>query len=136
ALLGWGYDATTTFFTRDELVERFSLERVSKNPAVFDEAKLRALNGHYLRNLDVDDLKQRLEDLLGRPVPREAVASSQEKMQTLADFWPLAGFLVARRETDPTAWDNVMRDGAAERPATARVAMAPPAPFDVQHAAA
>src|SRR5438067_671186 len=133
ALLGWGYDATTTFFTRDELVERFSLERVSKNPAVFDEAKLRALNGHYLRNLEVDDLKQRLEDLLGRPVPREAVTISQEKMQTLADFWPLAGFLVERRETDPTAWDKVMRDGAAERLEKARAALAAAEPFDVEH---
>src|SRR5436190_11606217 len=99
ALLGWGYDDSTTFFTRDELIERFSLERVSKNPAVFDEAKLRWMNGHYLRNLELDDLKQRLEDLMGRPVPREAAAISQEKMQTLADSWPLAGFLVERRET-------------------------------------
>jgi glutamyl-tRNA synthetase len=46
ALLGWGYDETTTFFTKDELIEKFSLERVSKNPAVFDEAKLRWMNGH------------------------------------------------------------------------------------------
>src|SRR5919106_6079064 len=41
ALLGWGYDETTTFFTIPELQELFSLERVSKNPAVFDEQKLR-----------------------------------------------------------------------------------------------
>ena len=40
ALLGWGYDESTTFFTTDELIERFSLERVSRNPAVFDEQKL------------------------------------------------------------------------------------------------
>jgi glutamyl-tRNA synthetase len=133
ALLGWGYDATTTFFTRDELVEKFSLERVSKNPAVFDEAKLRAINGHYLRELEVDDLHARLEDLLGRPIPREAVAISQEKMQTLADFWPLAGFLVERRETDPKAWDKVMGDGAAERLEKARQALASAEPFDVEH---
>ena len=56
ALLGWGYDETTTFFTTDELQERFSLERVSKNPAVFDEQKLRWMNGRYLRELTVDDL--------------------------------------------------------------------------------
>src|SRR5919198_1319406 len=37
ALLGWGYDASTTFFSTDELVRLFSLDRVSKNPAVFDE---------------------------------------------------------------------------------------------------
>src|SRR5258705_5027821 len=134
ALLGWGYDDTTTFFTRDELIERFSLERVSKNPAVFDEAKLRWMNGHYLRELEIDDLKARLEDLLGRPDnPREAVAIAQEKMQTLADFWPLAGFLVERRETDPGAWDKVMKDGAAERLEQAREALSSAEPFDVQH---
>jgi glutamyl-tRNA synthetase len=134
ALLGWGYDDTTTFFTRDELIERFTLERVSKNPAVFDEAKLRWMNGHYLRELEVDDLQARLEDLLGRnDIPREAVAIAQEKMQTLADFWPLAGFLVERRETDPAAWEKVMKDGAAERLEKAREALAGTDPFDVEH---
>ena len=52
ALLGWGYDETTTLMTTDELVERFALERVSKNPAVFDEQKLRWMNGRYMRELD------------------------------------------------------------------------------------
>ena len=51
ALLGWGYDETTTFFTIPELQQLFSLERVSKNPAVFDEQKLRWINGRYLREL-------------------------------------------------------------------------------------
>jgi glutamyl-tRNA synthetase len=134
ALLGWGWDESTTFFTVDELVERFSLERVNKNPAVFDEAKLRSLNGHYLRQLDVDDLKARLEDLLGRDdIPREAVAIAQEKMQTLADFWPLAAFLVERQQTDPAAWEKVMKDGGAERLEKARAALAQAAPFDTEH---
>ena len=130
ALLGWGYDETTTFFTRDELIDRFTLERVSKNPAVFDEAKLRWMNGHYLRELEVDDLKARLEDLLGREVPRVAVEIAQEKMQTLADFWPLASFLVERQATDPAAWEKVMKDGAAERLEKARAALATVEPFD------
>jgi glutamyl-tRNA synthetase len=130
ALLGWGYDDSTTFFTADELKERFSLERVSRNPAVFDEAKLRWMNGHYLRELDVDDLQRRLEDYLGREVPRTAVEIAQEKMQTLADFWPLAAFLVERQEIDPAAWDKVMKNGAAERLEKAREALAQAEPFD------
>src|SRR2546423_631027 len=52
ALLGWGYDESTTFFSTGELIDLFSLERVSKNPAVFDEQKLRWMNGRYLRELD------------------------------------------------------------------------------------
>ena len=130
ALLGWGYDESTTFFTTEELIERFSLERVSKSPAVFDEQKLRWMNGRYLRELDVDDLKARLERMHRRPLPREAVAIAQEKIQTLAEFWPLAGFLVERQPTDERAWSKVMRDGAAERLARARAAIAAAEPFD------
>ena len=85
------------------------LSRVSRNPAVFDEQKLRWMNGRYLRELPPEDLRARLEALSGREVPREAVAISQEKMQTLADFWPLAGFLVERPAGyDEKAWSKVM----------------------------
>jgi glutamyl-tRNA synthetase len=133
ALLGWGYDETTTFFSVEDLTEKFSLERVSRNPAVFDEAKLRWMNGHYLRALPVDELQRRLEDFLGRDVPREAVEIAQEKMQTLADFWPLAAFLVERQEIDPAAWDKVMKDGAGERLEHARDALAAAEPFDSEH---
>ncbi len=123
ALLGWGYDETTTFMTTDELVERFSLERVSKNPAVFDEQKLRHMNGRYLRELAPDDLRARLESLTGREIPPEAVAISQEKMQSLADFWPLAKFLVEPQEFDEKAWNKVMGDGATERLRAVREAL-------------
>ena len=132
SLLGWGYDESTTFMTTDELVERFSLERVSRNPAVFDEQKLRWMNGRYLRELDPGELRRRLEGLYGREVPPEAVAISQEKMQTLAEFWPMAGFLVERREIDPQAWDRVMRDGGPDRLRAAREALEAAEPFTTE----
>jgi glutamyl-tRNA synthetase len=133
ALLGWGYDESTTFFTTEELIERFDLARVSKNPAVFDEQKLRWMNGRYLRELDREELRRRLVELSGRDVPPEAVAISQEKMQTLADFWPLAGFLVERGPFDEKAWAKVMRDGAPERLRAAREALEGAGdPFDVE----
>jgi glutamyl-tRNA synthetase len=132
SLLGWGYDESTEFMTTDELVERFSLERVSKNPAVFDEQKLRHFNGRYLRELAPADLRRRLEELYGRDVPPEAVEISQEKMQTLADFWDLAGFLVERREIDPKAWDRVMGDGGPDRLRAAREALEAAEPFDTE----
>jgi glutamyl-tRNA synthetase len=132
SLLGWGYDESTTFMTTDELVERFSLERVSRNPAVFDEQKLRWMNGRYLRELDRAELGRRLERLYGREVPPEAVEISQEKMQTLADFWDLAGFLVERREIDPKAWDRVMGDGGPDRLRAAREALEAAEPFDTE----
>jgi glutamyl-tRNA synthetase len=123
ALLGWGYDETTTFMTTDELIERFSLERVSKNPAVFDEQKLRWMNGRYLRELPAEEVRARLEELTGREIPLEAVTISQEKMQTLSEFWPLAKFLVEPQEYDERAWAKVMRDGAPERLRAARDAL-------------
>jgi glutamyl-tRNA synthetase len=123
ALLGWGYDETTTFMTTAELIERFSVERVSKNPAVFDERKLRSMNGRYLRELSTEELKARLEELIGREIPLEAVAISQDKIQTLAEFWPLAKFLVEPQEFDQDAWEKIMRDGAPERLRAAREAL-------------
>jgi glutamyl-tRNA synthetase len=130
ALLGWGYDESTTFFSTEELIERFSLERVSKSPAVFDEQKLRWMNGRYQRELSVEDLHSKLERFLDRQIPTEAVAIAQEKMQTLAEFWPLAGFLVEPQPTDEKAWRKVMGDGAGERLARAREALASVEPFE------
>jgi glutamyl-tRNA synthetase len=105
ALLGWGYDESTTFMTTDELVERFALERVSKNPAVFDEQKLRWMNGRYMRELPLDELHARLTAFYARDIPPEIVEISREKMQTLADFWPLAGTLVEQPgDFDDKAW--------------------------------
>ena len=132
ALLGWGYDETTTFFTTDELIKLFSLDRVSKNPAVFDEQKLRWMNGRYLRELPVDELQRMLEERLGREIPREAVEIAQEKMQTLDDFWTLAAFLVERQPTDEKAWNKVMKDGAGERLSSVRAALAQTEPFTAE----
>ena len=125
ALLGWGYDDSTTFFTTEELKERFSIERVSRNPAIFDEQKLRHINGRYLRELSVDDLAARLEAFTGRTGLREAAAISQEKISTLAEFWPLAGFFFEKPADDPKAWQKVMgADGARDALDAARQALA------------
>ncbi len=105
ALLGWGYDESTTFMTTGELAERFSLERVSKNPAVFDEQKLRWMNGRYMRELPVEELRRRLEEFYAREIPPALVEISSEKLQTLADFWGLAGPLIeAPSEYEEKAW--------------------------------
>src|ERR671933_1897641 len=108
ALLGWGYDEETTFFTVRELQERFTLERVSKAPAVFDEQKLRWMNGRYLRELPVEDLTARLEAFTGRTGIRDAVAITQDKISTLAEFWPLARSFFEGPADDPAAREKVL----------------------------
>src|SRR3712207_4250954 len=106
ALLGWGYDEETTFHTISELQERFRLERVSKSPAVFDEQKLRWMNGRYLRELDVPDLTARLEALTGRNGLAPAVAITQDKISTLDALWPLARAFFDGPVEDPAAWER------------------------------
>src|SRR3954452_16226544 len=125
ALLGWGNEASQEFFTTDELQREFSLERVSKAPAVFDEQKLRHMNGRYLRELALDDLTARLEALTGREGLRGAAEISQEKTSTLADFWPLAGFFYDGPADDPAAREKVLgAPEAIERLEQARSALA------------
>jgi len=108
ALLGWGNEESQEFFTTEELQREFSLERVSKSPAVFDEQKLRHINGRYVRELALDDLTARLEALTGREGLRGAAEISQEKISTLADFWPLAGFFFEGPADDPGAREKVL----------------------------
>jgi glutamyl-tRNA synthetase len=132
ALLGWGHEDDTKLST-EELLRLFRIEDVSRNPARFDETKLRWLNGLYLRELPLDELTARLEAFTGREGLREAAAITQEKIQTLADFWPLAGFLFDGPADDPAAWERVMgRNGAKETLAQAREALARTEPFDLE----
>jgi glutamyl-tRNA synthetase len=130
ALLGAGFAADEEHFTLPELAERFRLERVSKNPAVFDERKLRHMNGRHLRELGIDELTARLEQYTGRSGLRAAVEISHEKIQTLADFWPLAGFLLDGPADDPAALRKVLaREGAGESLRESRAALAAVEPF-------
>src|SRR5579884_905648 len=79
ALLGAGFASDEEIFSLDELARRFRLERVSKNPAVFDERKLRHMNGWYVRHLGVDELTDRLEAFTGHTGLRSAVEIRSEE---------------------------------------------------------
>src|SRR5919198_1196720 len=132
ALLGWGDTDDETILSTDELTRRFRIERVSRNPARFDEQKLRWLNGRYVRSLGTDELTKRLEGYLGRDgALRPAVAISEEKMQTLADFWPLAGFIFDGPADDPKAREKWLGDDGPAALRAARDAPAGVEPFTV-----
>jgi glutamyl-tRNA synthetase len=133
ALLGWGHEDDQILST-EELMRLFRIEDVARNPARFDEQKLRWMNGRYLRNLPIDELARRLEEYTGRPGLRQAAAISQDKIQTLAEFWPLAGFLFDGPADDAAARERVLGgDGARDTLAEAREALARAEPFDVEH---
>ena len=97
ALLGWSYDDKTELFTGEELVESFSLERVSKSGAIFNLEKLDWMNGHYIRESDDAELADALLDYWRRYPAAELppdpdrdiliriVPLIKERLKTLAD---------------------------------------------------
>lgn len=92
ALLGWSFDASTTFFTKDELVEKFDLARVSHNPAAFDREKLLWLNGHYIRESPDQPVAELLVEAQRREgleadldVVTRAVPLVKERMHTIKE---------------------------------------------------
>ncbi|CAN5679095.1 glutamate--tRNA ligase [soil metagenome] len=61
ALLGWSFDGQTEIFSKYDLLEKFTIERVSPSPATFDYSKLRWFNQHYINHiLTLDDLTERV----------------------------------------------------------------------------
>jgi glutamyl-tRNA synthetase len=113
ALLGWSYDDKTTIMSREELVERFSLDRVGSSPAVFDYAKLEWLNGVYLRALPPDEYAETLLAYLRErgydwdaELVRKAAPLVQDKIGRLGEFPDFAAFLFGEIAPDPGLLDG------------------------------
>ncbi|HXP36583.1 MAG TPA: glutamate--tRNA ligase [Solirubrobacteraceae bacterium] len=132
ALLGWGAGDDQTVLSTEELIERFTLEMVSRNPARFDEVKLKWLNGVYIRALPLEQLVAELGSYLdanghagSRDDPRfaRAVEISQEKIHTLADFWPLTGPLLDAPIDEPKARERWLGEEGRAKLAKAREAL-------------
>jgi glutamyl-tRNA synthetase len=133
ALLGWGTDDDTTLMSTEELVERFDVARVGRSSAVFDEQKLRWMNGRFMREMPLDDYVAAGARYLDREPDerlRAGCAIAQEKAQTLGELWPLVRFLFEEPVDDPKAWEKVMGEGALEALRQAREALAGVEPFD------
>jgi glutamyl-tRNA synthetase len=131
ALLGWSYDDKTTIMSGDELIERFTLERVVPSPAAFDYQKLDWMNGVYLRALPSDAYADELVRYLreqgydwDEQLVRRAVPLVQEKIERFGQFPEFAGFLF--REIQPEA---ALLDGGAPIVAAAREELARVEPF-------
>jgi glutamyl-tRNA synthetase len=114
ALLGWSYDDRTNVFSRDELIEKFSLERVGRNPAAFDVAKLEWLNGHYIRELKPVELAERLvpfcvregipaDNSEGRVLLESVVPLLNERLKRLDEAPGMIRFLFSDLEPDEKA---------------------------------
>ncbi|NJP05979.1 MAG: glutamate--tRNA ligase [Chloroflexaceae bacterium] len=78
ALQGWSYDDHTEIMSRDELIERFTIDRVQSSPARWNPDKLKDMNGIYIRQMSADELTERLLPYLSQaglinatPLPEE-----------------------------------------------------------------
>lgn len=93
ATLGWNDGTEQEVFTVAELVEKFSLERVQKSPARFDEQRLLWLNGQHIRALSLDELYARVQDFwpasaqeASEESRQQVLALVQDRLKTLADL--------------------------------------------------
>jgi glutamyl-tRNA synthetase len=132
ALLGWAPDGVTTVMSGDELIERFSLERVSPSPSQFDYAKLDWMNGVYLRGLPEKEFAHRLVLWLGEngydwdaELVERTAPLVQEKIAKLSDYPDFAGFFFG--DVEPEAAEL---DGGGQMLAATEEALASLEPFD------
>jgi glutamyl-tRNA synthetase len=139
ALLGWGAGDDQTVLSTPELIERFTLESVSRNPARFDEVKLKWLSGVHIRALPLQELVERVGEFLdasghaglrGDERFARAVQISQEKIHTLADFWELSGPLLAGPTDDAKARERWLGADGRAMLAAVRTALAEVASFE------
>ena len=115
ALLGWGTADDTTVMSTEELIRRFRVEDVGKAAAIFDEKKLRWINGRFMREMPIEEYTAAVARHLGRDADERllrACTIAQEKAQTLDEIWPLIRFLFEPPVDDEKAWAKVMKDGA------------------------
>ncbi len=104
ALLGWSLDDKTEILSRQELIDNFSLERVSQTAAIFNQDKLDWMNGVYIRSLSLEDFTQRALPFLDRGLPSgvkrplsvsyvsQIMPLIQERARTLFEVAELAQF--------------------------------------------
>lgn len=117
SMVGWSYDGERQFFTKEELCELFSLDKLSKAPGVFDYKKLDWYNGVYIRRKSDEELAALLVPFLTKegficdpPTAQEyqlvlsLVPPVKERLKTLSDVVPLVRFLFTDvTVTDPKA---------------------------------
>ena len=107
ALLGWSLDDKTEIISQRDLIAHFGLERIGKAGAIFNQEKLDWMNGHYIRELSVQDLAEKVMPFLEDPekgLPKEVtrlidreylgriVPLIQERLKTLAEAPELTSF--------------------------------------------
>ncbi len=99
ATLGWNDGTTQEVFTMEELIAKFSLDRVGRSGARFDEKRLLWVNGHFIRELPLDELIKRVEFFWSESAKksdesyrRQVLVLAQERLKTLCDLPALTSY--------------------------------------------
>ncbi len=107
ATMGWNDGTEQEVFTMDELIEKFSLERVQRSGARFDEKRLLWVNGHFIRELPLDELYSRVEFFWSesaKKAPEEykkrVLALAQDRLKTLKDLAGLTSYFFEEPQID------------------------------------
>ncbi len=113
ATLGWNDGTTQEVFTHDELIAKFSLDRVGRSGARFDEKRLLWVNGHFIRELPLDELARRVEFFwpdsakkADEAYQHRVLALAQERLKTLRDLPALTSYFFE----EPTRDDSLISD--------------------------
>jgi glutamyl-tRNA synthetase len=115
ALMGWSYDDKTEFFTLEDLVEKFSLEKLNPSPAAINFSKLDHFNGLHIRNLDQADFATRIKPWFEKAgyAPEDktlfqVAGAIQNRTKKLTEVVDMAGFLF--HEKVEIAADRIVTD--------------------------
>ncbi|MDO4781294.1 MAG: glutamate--tRNA ligase [Candidatus Saccharibacteria bacterium] len=113
AQLGWNDGTEQEIFTAEELIEKFSLARVQKSGARFEEQRLIWLNGQWIRRIDTDDLYRRCTPFWGaeakgasEELKRQIIALVQDRLKTLSDLPGLTSYFFTEPASDWTLIDG------------------------------
>jgi len=99
ASLGFNDGSTKEIYSREELIEAFSLDKIAKSGAVFDEKRLLWMNGHYIRGLDLEALYENVDGfwpeaskVYGEAYKKEVLGLVQERLKYFSELPELTGF--------------------------------------------
>lgn len=113
ASLGWNDGTEQEIFTVDELIAKFSLDRVQKSGARFDEKRLEWMNGQHIRLLSTDDLYERAKNfwptsatMATETKKKEILSLVQDRLKTLKDLAPLTEYFFAEPTPDWSMIDS------------------------------
>lgn len=124
AFLGWNPGDEREYLSREELIKDFSLSRIQKGSAIFDETKLKSVNQHWMRTLSDDAFLAQMGDLRNPEILQKTVPLLKERAQTFKEAREmLSGELSCLFSAPSPSRDRLLAKEPADRPGIAKTAL-------------